>query len=248
MEKYVETAINKGLEEICFTPHSPYPKHGLPGTNLRMDLEEIDIYLNNLERLRRQFKEIKILAGIEADYYKGYEKFLEDFLSRYPFDLVLISIHFIRHWPKGHWIFGFDFPDKTLSMIYKEYFQELKNGIKTGLFDCVAHLDLIKQPGHPVLETNRQDVEEIIDLCCRKKMSIEINTSGFRKDVGEPYPSQDIIPLMIEQGVELIIGSDAHAPQQVALCFQEIDKLLKEFPDARIIRYKKRKPLSLIHR
>ena len=99
MEKYVETAINKGLEEICFTPHSPYPKHGLPGTNLRMDLEEIDIYLNNLERLRRQFKEIKILAGIEADYYKGYEKFLEDFLSRYPFDLVLISIHFIRHWP-----------------------------------------------------------------------------------------------------------------------------------------------------
>jgi len=56
------------------------------------------------------------------------------------------------YWPENNWLFGFDFPQKKMSQIY---FSEIKKGIKTGLFDCVAHLDLIKQPGYPVLPARR---------------------------------------------------------------------------------------------
>ena len=100
----------------------------------------------------------------------------------------------------------------------------------------MAHFDLIKQPGAPVLETNRKDVEEIIDLCRRKGVGFEINTSGFRKAIGEPYPAPEIIEILVDKGVLLISGSDAHAPEQVALRFDT----LQHIP---ITRFKKRRPL-----
>lgn len=241
MEEYVEAAVKRGLNEICFTPHSPMP--GLYGTNLRMDLEEFDIYLNDIERVKKQFKEINILTGIEADYYAGYEDFLAGFLSGYPFDLVHMSIHFIRHWPEGQWVFNLD-PARPLHEIYRDYFNALEEGIKTGLFDSVAHFDLIKQPGHPVLKSNIKDVEKIIDLCCRNGLSIEINTGGLRKEIGEIFPSTDIIGLMISRGVSMTLGSDAHTPSQVAFRFEETAEWLKKYPEAKMVRYKKRKAYS----
>ncbi len=248
IEEYVETALSRGLEEICFTPHIPLPCLPVMSGNLRMDAADIDLYFIGVERVKNRYKELKILTGIEADYLEGCEEFLESFLSRYSFDLVLMSIHFIRDWPDGQWVFNFDFPDKSMAEIYGEYFQAIKKGIKTGLFDNVAHLDLIKQPGYPVLDKNREDVEEIIDLCLERDMSMEINTSGRRKEIGEYYPSHDIIRVMIEKGVHLTVGSDAHEPAHVGLFFEDIEELLEGFSHSRLVRYSGRKPAALLYR
>ena len=48
-------------------------------------------YLRDLETLRARHREIRILCGIEADFYDGNEKYIEEFLARYPFDLVLLT-------------------------------------------------------------------------------------------------------------------------------------------------------------
>lgn len=235
MAEYIEAAAAKGIEEVCFTPHIPMPD--FYGRNLRMEQADMEIYLTEVDKLKKKYPGMVILTGIEADYYEGYEEYLENFLSSYSFDLVLISIHFIAAWPPGNWVFNFDFPGRPLSDIYHDYFQALKKGINTGLFDIVAHFDLIKQPGAPVLETNRKDLEEIIDLCRRKGVGFEINTSGFRKAIGEPYPAPEIIEILVDKGVLLISGSDAHAPEQVALRFDT----LQHIP---ITRFKKRRPLK----
>ncbi len=235
MAEYIEAAAAKGIKEVCFTPHIPMPD--FYGRNLRMEPADMDIYLAEIDKLKKEYPNMVILTGLEADYYEGYEEYLENFLSSYSFDLVLISIHFIAGWPQGNWVFNFDFPGRPLSHIYHDYFQALKRGINTGLFDIVAHFDLIKQPGAPVLETNREDVEEIIDLCSRKGVGFEINTSGFRKAIGEPYPAPEIIEILVDKGLLLISGSDAHAPEQVALRFDT----LQPIP---ITRFKKRRPLK----
>lgn len=240
MEEYVQRALEKGIEEICFTPHIPLPDFPRGAANLRMDPEEFDSYLEELESLRSRYRSTTILCGVEADYYRGYEGYLESFLARYPFDLVLLSIHFIRDWPGNNWLFGFDFPSKSLSQIYGEYFRELKRGIATGLFDCLAHLDLIKQPGHPVMESNRNDIEEILDLCSRHGMSIEVNTSGLRKPIGELYPCRRIISLAVGRGLALVTGSDAHDPTAVGYAFSELHCLLEELRGSKIARYRGR--------
>jgi histidinol-phosphatase (PHP family) len=245
IEDYVLKAQENRIEEICFTPHIPLPNFPRGGSDLRMDYEDLEHYIESVRELQARYPDHTILCGVEADFYAGYETYLKRVLSSYDFDLVLLSVHFVHSWPGENWLFGFEFPDKTISQIYSEYFAEIKKGIKTGLFDCVAHLDLIKQPGYPVLQHNRGDVEEILELCRAYRMSVEINTSGLRKSIGEMYPSRDILDLIVVWELPVITSSDAHDPASVAYGFQELYSLLSELPGCTLARYRRRSARSI---
>jgi len=244
LEEYARSAAALGIDEICFTPHIPLPgfRPGFFNDRIRMDLEEFDGYEEELARTRAQFPGLSILSGVEADYIEGCEGFLEGFLSAHSFDLVLMSVHFVGGWPEDTWVFHLP-RDRSLEQSYSDYFRSVKEGIATGLFDCVAHLDLIKRPGAPVLATNRGDVEEVLALCHAKGMSVEINTSGTRKEIGETYPCADIVRMALEGNVPLTPGSDAHAPAQLAVGF---DGLVEEFGrslEPRLTRYRQREAI-----
>jgi histidinol-phosphatase (PHP family) len=240
MESYVASALERGVREICFTPHLPLPDFPRGGSNLRMDPEELERYVDSVQDLRRRCSGCTVLCGVEADYYEGYEPYLHDVLSRHSFDLVLLSVHFVASWPGRNWLFGFNFPEKPISQVYTEYFAELKKGIRTGLFDCVAHLDVIKRPGAPVMRSNRADIEEILDLCSAHGMSVEVNTSGLRKPIGEIYPSPDILELVVKRGLPLVTSSDAHDPGSVAYGFEQLYDRLRAVPGCAIARYRGR--------
>jgi len=207
------------VSEICFTPHIPLPgfRPGFFNNRLRMDAEEFPLFLDELDRTREAFPQLTILCGVEADYLAGWEGYIERFLSGARFDFVLMSVHFLVSWPADQWVFDFSRDSRGLSRVYDDYLEAVRAGILSGLFDCLAHLDLIKQPGHPLLRTHAAEVNEILDLCRRQGMSAEINTSGTRKKIGESYPSPDIIDLMKSTGIPLVPGSDAHTPEQVGL-------------------------------
>jgi histidinol-phosphatase (PHP family) len=247
MEEYVRRARELKIEEICFTPHIPLLDFHRGRSDLRMAYEDLESYIDSVQEIRARYPDYTILCGVEADYYPGYEEYLKRVLSLCDFDLVLLSVHFVHSWPGENWLFGFDFPQKTMSRIYSEYFGEIKRGIKTGLFDCVAHLDVIKQPGYPVLENNRGDVEEILQLCQTYEMSVEVNTSGLRKRIGEMYPSPEILDLIVERGLPLVTSSDAHDPSRVASGFRQLYSLLGELPHCTIARYHRRasEPVSI---
>ena len=225
---YVERAIDLGLEAVCFCDHIPLPD-GFDRRH-RMEMGEMAAYIDTVESLRTAYPEIEILLGVEADYIEGYEPFLEKFLSQYPFDLVMMSVHFIQHWSDGNWVFDFHFPEKSLSQVYHEYFEAVCRGIDTGLFDVVGHIDLIKRPGSPPLASNREDIEMVLAAVERTGMSIELNTSGMRKPIGEYYPSPDIVEMMASRGIPVTLGSDAHMPDQVGFFFS---RLLMELPRER---------------
>jgi len=220
---YARAAQAKGIRQICFTPHIPLPgfRPGFWNDRLRMNEREFDRYLEELEDARAQFPDLTILSGVEADYIPSMEEYLRRFLSERSFDFVLMSIHYVSSWDEDEWVFGFDHR-RELTAAYKDYFNEMSAGIETGLFDCVAHLDLIKQPGKPVLETNRGDVEEVLDRCLARRVSVEINTSGLRKGTAEAYPCNEIVELMIDRGLPLVTGSDSHAPSQLGLGFERL--------------------------
>jgi histidinol-phosphatase (PHP family) len=243
MFEYVESAIEKGIKEICFTDHIPFP--GGFDKEHRMGMEEVDGYVEQVEKLKQKYPEIKILTGIEADYIERYEEFLGKFLSQYPFDLVIMSIHFVGNWPPGQWVFGYHFPDKSIIEIYHDYFDSLIQGIKTGLFDVVAHLDLIKKMNTPVLSTNPRDMDEILNQVSRMNMSIEVNTSGLRRAIAETYPSLEVVGKAAQKGIPVTLASDAHLPEQVGFHFLEILGKLSCFRGLKLARYRERKILGL---
>jgi len=235
LEEYARAALRRGLTEICFTPHVPLPVYrpGAFGGRLRMDPPEFPRFLDELERVRGRFPGLTILAGVEADYVEGTEEYLQAFLSRWPLDLVHMSIHFVRKWQDPWWVFELP-PDRPVAAIYDDYLDALEAGVQTGLFDCVAHFDLIKQPGAPLLRTHRSRVEQIISTCRDRGMSAEINVSGIRKAIGEPYPSWDIVDRMAALGLPLVPGADAHEPELVG-------KGLETLAGPRLVRYRGRR-------
>jgi histidinol-phosphatase (PHP family) len=236
VEEYARTAVAQGLQEICLTPHIPLPGYrpGFFGDRLRMDAEEFPRYIEELEKARARVPGLTILSGIEADYIAGTEEYVERFLSSYPFDYVLMSVHFIAEWPPDQWVFDLSRDARPLERIYDDYLHAVRKGIDTGLFDCLAHLDLIKQEGKPLLATHRSEVEEIVARCRDRGMSAEINTSGLRREISECYPANEIVTLMRDMRLPLIPGSDAHAPAQVAFGFDRLRAV-------RFVRYRGRR-------
>ncbi len=239
MADYIESAIEKGIVEVCFTDHIPLP-NGFDAAH-RMCLEDMDKYMDEIRKLREMYTGISILIGIEADYIEGYEKFLEDFFFRYPLDLVIMAIHFIKGWPDNSWVFNFSYSEESIPRIYHEYFEAMCKGIKTGLFDVVGHLDLVKRPRYRIKETNSADIDKVLDCVQKKGMGIEINTSGLRKSIGETYPGFDIVEGAAKKGIPMIVGSDSHTPQQMGSQFYDVLKEVSKFKGFKLARYNNRK-------
>jgi histidinol-phosphatase (PHP family) len=242
IQQYLEQAIQSGLTEICFTDHIPLPADFDQAH--RMTLQQMDQYIAAIERARTAFPELTILTGIEADYYRGFEKYLDKFLSNYEFDLVIMSVHFVKHWADGNWVFDYHFPEKTIAEIYSEYLAELSKGIKTGLFDIIGHIDIIKKKGHSLLQHVPEQVAETFQLLKKYNMTVEINTSGLSKDAQECYPGYDWLPELKRLDLPVSVGSDAHAPEQVGRGFREIYAQIKKHELNRIAVYRQRKIVS----
>jgi histidinol-phosphatase (PHP family) len=229
MRDYVEKAIDLQISEIAFTDHIPLPYNF--DISHRMAYNELDDYLYEIKKLKLQYPELKIFSGIEADFYDGFEEYLYQTFQRFDFEIIIMSVHFIKNWPKNNWVFSYYFPDRPINEIYSDYLQAVKRGINTGLFDIIGHLDLIKSEDFPILDTNKSEVLDILKCAKNQSMIVEINTSGLRKDINEPYPSLDILPYLEKYKIPITFGSDAHKPEQVGLKFKEIESVVANYPD-----------------
>jgi histidinol-phosphatase (PHP family) len=237
--QYVEKAIFLGIQEIAFTDHMPLPNDF--DIAHRMSEKKMDVYIEWINQVQSQYPEIKILFGIEADYYEGFEKYTEDFLNRYDFDLVIMSIHFLKNWPQGSWVFNYNFSYRTFEDIYSEYLNTIIKGIKTGLFDIVGHLDIIKTPGQPMTKLVPYLLSEVMQVINNHNMVLEINSSGLRKKVKEPYPSMEMFDILKEYNIPLCVGSDSHSPSQVGFMYDEIYTGLKLNGIENLTHFKNRK-------
>jgi histidinol-phosphatase (PHP family) len=236
---YVEKALEMGLHEIAFTDHIPLPnKFDLAH---RMAMNELDLYSKWIDDVRSTYPEIIIRFGIEADYYHGFESFTEKILNNYDFDVVIMSIHFLRHWPEGNWVFNYNFPGKPIKDIYSDYIDTLITGINTGLFDILGHADIIKLSGKSFMDTVPEKVDQLLKMLRKKRMAIEINTSGYRKGINETYPGLDWMMAIQKANVPLTLGSDAHAPEQIALNFKSVLSKVKNTGITTLSYFDKRK-------
>jgi len=231
MEQYVEQAVAAGLKEIGFADHIPMywldePQRDL---ELAMTMEELPRYVEEVERLRSDYRGIiNIRLGIEADYIPGHEGRLRELLQQYPFDYVLGSIHYVDGW-------GFDNPalihryeNCDLDKLYRDYFHLLQRAARSGLFDIMAHPDLVKKFGYRPRANLSELDDETARVFARAGVCIEINTAGFRAPVAEMYPCPEFLHLCQKNGVPVTVGSDAHAPDQVGFKFDTVIMLLEE--------------------
>jgi len=236
--EFKQIGRERGIPELCFTDHCPEPS-GYDSKH-RMAVTEVAAYQDLIYSLRDNTSP-DIFWGVEGDFFPGCEAFLASFLPGHPFDLVLGSVHYIKDW-------GFDNPDylKTwesvdIKGVWKEYFGLLKALVDTHLFDIIGHFDLPKKFGHRLRDKDMKElVQPLLDHIAKNGMGIEINTSGWRRTVGEAYPSPLILSLACERDIPITFGSDAHAPNEVGYEFGKALTLAREAGYRNSLRFRRR--------
>ena len=243
MAAYIEQAIRAGLPEMGFSDHIYLywiaPDQRDP--ELAMSEGEFDQYVEDVLQLRAQYPDITIRLAVEADFIPDQESTLKSILDRHPWDYVLGSVHFIGEWgmDDGRYLSGYDTWD--IDELYEHYFSLVLRAANSGHFDTMAHLDLVKKFGHRA----RKDLADLYERVARglaaAGVAIEVNTAGLHKPVGELYPHLDLLTACRKAGVPVTLGSDAHAPEEVARDFPLALEHLRAAGYARILAYQGRR-------
>ena len=138
------------------------------------------------------------------------------------------SIHIIDGWPFDHPAYREDYAKWKISDLYRTYFERLGKLAETGLFDSIAHIDLVKKFGYRSEEDVSESFESFLDIAGGEGVLIEINTAGLDKPVREIYPSPDILKAASARNVGVVLGSDSHAPAEVGRYFDRALELLRD--------------------
>jgi len=239
-EDYIRKSIDLGLDEIGCSEHVPMPD-GFD-TAHRMDLGQYYAdYAPAVGRLKDEYKgRIIVRRGIEADFFPGTEEWIRGFVMENAFDYVIGSVHFIGEWGIDNPVFVHHYEERDIDSTYEAYFEAVRKSARSGLFDIIAHCDLIKKFGHRPKKDMSDVLRETMKVIADHGLCIEINTSGLRKPVNEVYPSDAILALAREFRIPLTLGSDAHSPGDVARDFDKAISLVERFGGGKITVFEQR--------
>ena len=114
---------------------------------------------------------------------------------------------------------------------------------KSGYFDIVGHLDLIKVFKFLPKKDIKSIAQNSLKAIKKSGMTIEINQAGFRKPIKEQYPSISILELAFELDIPITFGSDAHSVEQVGYKYDSVIKIAKDIGYAKCLYFKSREKI-----
>lgn len=211
-EEYVIAAINAGFTEIGFSDHAPWPKLPIEFQAIRMDVSEFPDYFQSIKRLQRQYaNKIKINIGLEAEYYPDRMDYMKKLLEETPLDYLVFGNHFHLLEVRGRYYGNYS----DTSHLVEHYKEDSINGLKTGLYKIFAHPDLFVRSINQWTDEIEQMSREIIQCAKDMKVVLEYNLGGIRNfsHLEYTYPYHKFWELVAELKADVIIGVDAHSPQ-----------------------------------
>lgn len=208
---YAAVAQQRGLKGLIVTCHNPMP-NGF-SARVRMREDQFEEYCELVQQATDQWQgRVDVRLGLEADYYPGHEAYLEKQLAAAEFHFVLGSVHpQIDEFRQQFWN---DDPRE----VQRTYFRMLGDSAETGLFDSIAHPDLIKNFTSTdwVPEAIMDDICDALDRIAATGTAMELNTSGVKKTISEMNPFPEMLAQMRQRSIPVTIGADAHQPERVA--------------------------------
>ncbi len=215
-DEYAAKAGLRGFKGIIFTCHCPLPD-GF-AADVRMTPRDFDTYVYMIGATRARFDgRVDVRLGLESDYYPGVEPWLEELHAREPLNHVLGSVHYQMHDYRKLFYTGDAFTYQQL------YFEHVAQAAETGLYDTMAHPDLIKNesPADWNFARIQPYIERALDRIAATGVAMELNTSGLMKAYPEMNPSVDMLRLMKARDIPVVIGADAHRPERVGEFYVE---------------------------
>jgi histidinol-phosphatase (PHP family) len=232
---YIAPAKSAGLSEIGFSEHLTLFREKQDWT---IDINRVPEYIKSIQKLRKETTEIEIRTGFEVDYFPGKEKDTHEFLKEYKLDYVIGSVHYLGEKTVDE---GPSFYEgKNFDRLFINYFDMVMESVSSGLFDIIAHCDLIRIYGNkPTFDP--EYVYRALAKCLKlHDVAYEINTNGRNRPLADFYPDRRFLHVFQEEGVPVCINSDAHFPARVAQYFDEAYELLKKAGYSEMASFKNR--------
>ena len=225
-EAYVREAIRQGFSVLGFSDHTPWPYKSGFVSGMRMRLDQFGDYRRVVLDLRERYAgQIEIPLGLECEAFPEYFGWLADFKAQY-LDYVILGNHYdatdegdqLHLNPSG----GFYFGKCTRPEQIRRYAQRTIAGMRTGLYDYVAHPDLFLH-AYPRFDGECRAVSR--DLCqaaLSLNLPLEYNLLGLYRSLRERvlgwqcYPNALFWEIAAETGCTAIIGYDAHESEALS--------------------------------
>lgn len=233
IEAYVERALANGADEIAFTEHlyrcvestdvlGRWWEHEGPE-----DLSESTAAYVRSERVlsldryvqavvAAKDRGLPVLLGLEVDYFPHTAEAVAEFLSPYPFDLLIASTHWLGSWGVDLADHRFEFERRGHRQAYEDYFRVESQLAASGLFDVLAHADVVKKQGVFLPEVPADLHEDLAVAAARGGTAVEVSTAGLRQPAREMYPAAGLLERFHRHAVPITLASDAHRPDDCA--------------------------------
>ena len=250
IDEYCESALRRGLAEICFTTHwDTNPAGGgednlikVAGQLLRAIPDNLAPYVDDVLRAKGVFspRGLSVVLGLEFGWFPGCEESAARLKERYPIEYFLCGIHELdsRCFSCEH-CYPKCFPHYTVEQVVEKYVGEVEAAARSGLFDCIAHLDYIRKYGEKYYGPRLNELlfarlaDRAFPALTAGGTALEVNTSAIRRGFGDNFPRATIINAARRAGVDVrYLGSDAHAPAQVGYDFDAAVSLVAPWSEA----------------
>ena len=238
IDEYIQKAIELGIDIYGFSEHAPMDFD--QGYRLSFD-EMADYEKEVLDAKKRHKDSIEILLGYEVDWLPG---LMDKRVLNAKVDYLVGSVHFIDKWGFDNPKFIGGYKNRNIDAIWEDYFEATKMMVQSGLFDIVGHLDLLKVFKYLPKKDIRLLAKETLKAIKKADMSIEINTSGLRKPIGEIYPSKTLLQEAFILDIPITFSSDAHTLEHIGYGYDEALSLAKDVGYKKVIYYKKREKIT----
>jgi histidinol-phosphatase (PHP family) len=221
-ENYIVPAVAAGLDEIGFSEHLTLFRESLDWS---MNASDVEPYLKHINNLSRNVTSIKVRKGLEVDFFPGKEKEICSLLKKTKLDYAIGSVHYLGDSTVD---MGPEFYDgKNIDSLFEVYFDMVDDAAASGLFDIIAHCDLIRIYGFKPASDPENLYRNLARSFKIHDVAFEINTNGRNRPVGDFYPDRKYLRIFREENVPVCVNSDAHLPSRVGQHFDEAYELLR---------------------
>ncbi len=255
LREMLEAAVRYGYHTFGVSEHAPrveerflYPEEIAMGWTIEKIAADFDRYQAEVTALAQGFAErLVVLRGLECEVVPSdrYVSLMRSYRERRlpdgapAFDYCVGSVHYVEE-------LQVDGPPPSFAAAVKEigsletfairYYQAVAEMASALRPDVVGHLDLVKRNVAACgldladLETERvrraamSALESIREAGC----ILDLNTAGWRKGLGEPYPAPWLVRAANAMDVGFCFGDDSHRPSEVGAGVDDARRYLLE--------------------
>ena len=226
-ERYRETAAERGIAELGVAEHVYRFTAALDVWEHPFWREwahdDLDAYCGFVR------EETDLRLGIEADFVPGREDRMASLLDGRDWDYVVGSVHFLRDRSLDTEDYSVWGTGEAPERVWRRYFETVAESARSGLYDIIAHPDLVKVWGASAPRPDgdlRRYYEPAVEAFADAGVAVELSTAGWRKPGAALYPARPVLERLVDAGCPLALSSDAHEPDQLGYEYERAVDLL----------------------